>query len=126
LWQVNPIVPGRSPETILDSWRAVLGSTSFITVCFLLHLANPKELPILDQHNFRSVSRHLAHVRPGMAVKAKPSQFRDLILVRDFGRSIRRDWSPFSTAARPSADVLDRYLMMDGKALKTRGPRRTV
>jgi hypothetical protein len=126
LWRVNPIVPGRPPEPILDYWRSVLGSTSFITVCFLLHLANPKELPILDQHNFRSVNRHLARVRPGMAKKAKPSQFQDLILVRDFGRAVRRDWNRFSTVARPSVDVLDRYLMMHGKALKTAARRRTV
>jgi len=131
LWQANPIVPGESPRAAFDRWRSLLGPTSFITVCFLLHLANPGDVPILDQHNFRSVNKHLAYVRPGMAPKAKPSRFEDLLLVRDFGVAVRRGWKRYSASAPPTAETLDRYLMMHGKSLKvpqvsqprTAGPR---
>jgi hypothetical protein len=123
LWRANPIVPGAPPAATFDTWRSRLGPTSFITVCFLLHLANPKDLPILDQHTFRSVNRHLTDVRPGIVVRARPSRFEDLILVRDFSVAVMRDWNRHSESARPSADRLDHYLMMHGKSLKVRrGP----
>jgi hypothetical protein len=124
LWQANAIVPGESPRAAFDAWRSLLGPTSFITVCFLLHLANPDDLPILDQHNFRSVNRHLAYVRPGVAVKASPGRFEDLLLVRDFGVAVRRDWNRHSASAPPTAETLDRYLMMHGKSLKVVKARR--
>lgn len=118
LWQANAIVPGESPRAAFDTWTSLLGHTSFITVCFLLHLANPDELPILDQHTFRSVNRHLSYVRPGLVPKAKPSRFEDLLLVRDFGVVVRRAWKRHSASAPPTAETLDRYLMMHGKSLK--------
>ena len=124
LWLANPIVHGAPPAAAFDRWMSSLGSTSFITVCFLLHLANPKDLPILDQHNFRSVKRHLTDVRPGIVVRARPSRFEDLILVRDFSVAVRRDWNRHCESARPSADRLDHYLMMHGKSLKVRRGRR--
>jgi hypothetical protein len=117
-WSANAIVPGAPPLAAFDRWRSLLGSTSFITVCFLLHLANPNDLPILDQHNFRSVNRHLADVRPGFVTKAKPSRFEDLLLVRDFGAALTRDWNRHSPSPPPHSDTLDRYLMMHGKSLK--------
>ena len=119
-WPGSPIQRGQPPREAFDTWRSHLGPTSFITVCFLLHLTNPADLPILDQHNFRSVNHHLASVRPGVAAKAKPSRFEDLLMVRDFGVAVTRDWNRHSTSAPPSADTLDRYLMMHGKSLKAR------
>lgn len=119
LWKSNAIVPGESARGAFDRWRSLIGPTSFITVCFLLHLANADELPILDQHNFRSVNRHLAYVRPGVTTKAKPSRFEDLLLVRDFGVAVRQGWKRHCASAPPTAETLDRYLMMHGKSLKT-------
>ena len=120
LWQGNAIEPGKPARAAFDTWRSLLGPTSFITVCFLLHLANPDDLPILDQHNFRSVNTHLAYVRPGIVAKARPSRFEDLLLVRNFGVAVRRDWNRHSASAAPTAETLDRYLMMHGRSLKVR------
>jgi hypothetical protein len=123
LWSTNAMLPAQDPMDAFSRWRALLGPTSFITVCFLLHLVQPDAVPILDQHNYRSVTLHLATVRPGLGGKAKPSQFSDLLLVRDFGLAVLGGWERYSTSEKPPADVLDRYLMMHGKAHK---PRRIV
>jgi hypothetical protein len=122
LWSANAMLPAQDPMDAFRRWRALLGPTSFITVCFLLHLVHPDALPILDQHNYRSVNRHLATVRPDLRVKAKPSQFEDLLLVRDFGIAVLGGWERYSNSEKPTAGILDRYLMMHGKTLK---PRRT-
>lgn len=118
MWPANPIVPGQDARGVFDGWTQVLGSTSFITVCFLLHLANPDDLPILDQHNFRSVMHHLAAVRADVVTTSKPRHFDDLMLVRDFSVSVTREWRRYSASPPPSAEALDRYLMMHGKSLK--------
>ncbi len=120
MWAANPMLPALDPLDTFQKWRGSLGSTSFITICFLLHLINPATVPILDQHNYRSVNRHLARLRPDFVVKAKPSQFADLLLVRDFGNVVLEGWQRYSSIETPTADILDRYLMMHGKAQKSR------
>jgi hypothetical protein len=66
------------------------------------------------------VNRHLAAVRLDLAGKARPSQLEDLLLVRDFGLAVLGGWKRYSNSEKPTADILDRYLMMHGKALKPR------
>jgi hypothetical protein len=120
IWSANRMFPNLDPMETFQKWRKFLGSTSFITVCFLLHLINPATLPILDQHNYRSVNRHLRRLRSDFVVKAKPSQYEDLLLVRDFGNVVLEGWQRYSNIETPTADILDRYLMMHGKAQKSR------
>jgi hypothetical protein len=116
-WPANAAIPGESAQAQFNRWQKLLGRTSFITICFLLHLAHPRELPILDQHNYRAVNWHLATVHPGWPVKRKPSRFSDLLLVRNFTVALLAGWEPQVGSKAPAADVFDRYLMMYGKAL---------
>jgi hypothetical protein len=119
LWLANVMLPTEDPMDAFHRWRTLLGPTSFITICFLLHLVHPDALPILDQHNYRSVNRHLATVRPDLGVKARPSQFEDLLLVRNFGNAVLSGWERYGNSKKPTTDCLDRYLMMHGKTLKS-------
>jgi hypothetical protein len=121
LWHENAIVPTKDPEKDFYRWRALLGQTSFITVCFLLHLVHPHAIPILDQHNYRAVNYYLSLIHPAMKKKAKPSQFEDLLLIRDFSACVLTDWENHCKSKKPAPDSLDRFLMMYGKNLKTRG-----
>jgi len=120
LWPDNAIQPGHDPECAFQQWWELLGPSSFITVCFLLHLANPDDIPILDQHNFRSVNYHLMTGSRTRLSKAKPIRFEDLVLVRDFSKVVLRDWGKAGVGATPSASDMDRYLMMHGKEMKKR------
>ena len=90
-WPENAIRSSEDPEDAFWRWRKLLGPTSFITVCFLLHLVRPTELPILDQHNYRAVTHHLADAGLPLVAKAKPSRFDDLLLVRDFTNAVPAD-----------------------------------
>ena len=118
LWPAHAIRPDDDVAAALQRWRQLLGPTSFITVCFLLHLASPGTVPILDQHNFRSVKFHLTKVGATRAWREKPSHFEDLILVRDFIDLVRSNWRTWAGASTPPVNDIDRYLMMHGKWLK--------
>ena len=83
-WRKNAILPTQDPNDAFHRWRSLLGPTSFITVCFLLHLVHPDTLPILDQHNYRSVNLLIAGFRSDWRVKAKPSMFDDLLTCPPF------------------------------------------
>lgn len=120
LWPEHRIRADESPQEVMVRWREFVGSTSFITICFLLHLVAPDEWPILDQHNFRAVQRLLADRRRTLAAKARPSTADDLVLVRDFVAGVRHVWVRVNRRPAPSAAAVDRYLMMFGKALKAR------
>lgn len=118
LWPDNSMRSTQDPRSDFLKWRNLLPPTSFVTICFLLHLVHGS-LPILDQHNYRSVNAHLVDVRPRFPMKPTPRQFEDLLLVRDFGIAVLSWWERHSDSVRPTADILDRYLMMHGKWLKS-------
>jgi hypothetical protein len=119
LWKSNAIRSDEPVEAAISRWQQILGSTSFITVCFLLHLCRPDDVPILDQHNFRSVNFHLAHAAGGLASRATPRRVEDLLLVKDFIVVVRANWSTWLARPAPSIASIDRYLMMHGKWLKS-------
>ena len=120
LWPIHAMSSDEDAAAALQRWQRLLGPTSFITVCFLLHLASPETLPILDQHNFRSVNFHLTKADGRPARREKPGRFADLILVRDFIELVRSNWSRWADQPTPSVTQIDRYLMMHGKSLKIR------
>lgn len=119
-WSAKPMLATDAPQSTFQDWLS-FKPTSFITICFLLHLVY-RDLPILDQHNYRSVNLHLASVRHGHVGKVKPSQFDDLLLVRDFMNAVLGAWKLYGSTKMPTEDKvkLDRYLMMHGKAHKSR------
>ena len=102
-------------------WRERLGTTGFITFCFLRHLISPTAVPILDQHNFRAVNHHLASIGVDVHAKQKPSTIEDLYLVRDFAAGVLQRWPTATSDATPATDELHRYLMMFEKHFNKRG-----
>lgn len=120
LWQSGQLPIAADPAGTFDTWRQALGPTSYITVCFLLHLIWPKEVPIIDQHNFRAMKHHLLAAGTDAKLKAKPGTYADVALLREFIDQIMRHWESSASSKTPSSDKLDRYLMMFGKELKRR------
>ena len=98
--------------------RAFGGKTRFITVAFLLHLLHPREVPIIDQHNFRAVNALMREARPGWHPRKKPSRYADLTLVATFMKAVLAAWRRHALYPAPSARDLDKFLMMYGKAIK--------
>jgi hypothetical protein len=120
LWRDHAIRRDEQPEVAFERWRALLGRTRFITTIFLLHLTWPDAIPILDQHNFRSVNHHLNEAGIPTSGRKKPSRFDDVILVRQFIQTVLREWREVTGTPPPTIRDMDRYLMMHGKQLKSR------
>lgn len=125
-WPAHRIGRDESPESALARWRALIGATSFVTTCFLLHLVAPDEWPILDQHNFRAVRHYLRGVGVSVPDKAAPSTAEDLRVVRDFVRGVRATWRSATGEPAPDADRVDRFLMVYGQQLKSVTKRPTI
>jgi len=113
------------PAEILKFLKQESGrSKAFITFAFLIHLLNQTTLPIIDQHNYRSVNHYIRSVRRSWTVKRPPRNLDDLYAVRDFIAAVRGNWPPGEP--RPRRRTLDKFLMMHGKALKGRGTSRAT
>lgn len=121
LWPAVPEVVAGSPEDSYERLSPLFGGRlRYITTCFFLHLLRPTEVPIIDQHNFRAMNRYFNVVRPGFRCKQRPSNYSDLITLQSFLNTIRRSWATIEPSTAPSQDHLDRFLMMYGRALKSR------
>jgi hypothetical protein len=99
------------------------GATRYVTVAFLTHLLYPKAIPIIDQHNFRSVNALIRAVRPSWRIKRLPSRYEDIQVVDQFMRTVAAVWTQWSPADAPCLRDIDKFLMMYGKALKQRSRR---
>jgi hypothetical protein len=110
-------LPASTPDAfhVLD---ARFGPGRFITIAFLLHLLRPADVPIVDQHNFRSVNWFMREVRPGWKTKAVPTRYRDLEVTAAFMKAVLKGWRQSMPASAPAARQLDKFLMMYGKAIK--------
>jgi len=100
------------------------GKTRFVTVAFLLHLLRPREVPIIDQHNFRAVNALMVEVRPSWAIRRTPSRYGDVVLIASFMTAVIEAWSQRESNTAPSRRDLDKFLMMYGKAIKARSNKR--
>lgn len=142
MWKFGHIgkarIPGRHErliEEIAECWPSVVqdlpltphdvfrqleekfgGPKRFITVACLTHLMFPNWVPLIDQHNFRSMNHHMNAVRPAWRSPRVPSIYEDIAVLDRFLTMVIEQW-PASSAA-PSRMILDRYLMMHGKTLK--------
>lgn len=94
------------------------GRTRFITVAFLIHLLFPKQVPIIDQHNFRAVNALFHDLRPMWLGRSQPSKWSDVVLVGTFVEAVLSAWRDQAPASVPTRHKLDQFLMMYGKALK--------
>jgi hypothetical protein len=113
-----------STEAVFDNLqREVGGPHRYITITFLLHLLRPNEVPIIDQHNFRAMNYFVNVVRQTHAAlpsKSRPTNYADLATLSDFVGSLLSCWRKIDPTTLPSEQMLDRFLMMFGKALKAR------
>lgn len=122
-------LPGSAEAAFVALNRGFGGRTRFVTVAFLLHLVFPRDVPIIDQHNFRAANALIAGVRPGWRAKKMPSQFGDITLVATFMKAVLAAWRRVAPASVPTERNLDKFLMMYGKAIKERrrrAPRRVA
>ena len=66
-------------------------------------------IPIIDQHNFRGMNALLRTLRPLMPIKKKPSNWEDIINLKNFMISIHNHYT------ETTHSEIDRFLMMYGK-----------
>jgi|GEM_PF-443549 hypothetical protein len=119
---ISSDLTGSASEIFLRLRTATGGKGRYVTVSFLLHLLRPSEIPMIDQHNFRAMNHYLMTVRIGWQPKSKPSTYDDLTTLASFMSGTLSSWQAIDPATVPSERELDRFLMMFGKALKTRKP----
>ena len=124
LQQGWPAAAAALPQTPGEAFSAIDrdfgGKTRFVTVAFLVHLLHPLKAPIIDQHNFRALNALLAGARPGWTEKKMPSQYGDIVLLAAFMAAVLSAWNLQVPESVPSARDLDKFLMMYGKAIKSR------
>jgi hypothetical protein len=102
---------GASSQRTYEWWSQKLNrTTTYITVAYITHLVHSSEpLPIIDQHNFRGMNALLHKIRPSYIAKKKPSQWADIIDLKNFMVSISQ------ALGSRSFEEIDRFLMMFGK-----------
>jgi hypothetical protein len=102
-------------------WRGKLTATSYITAAYITHLVYHSEpLPIIDQHNFRAMNDFLSKVRGVYHAKMAPRSWNDIVELKMFMVEVLRHLSG------KSFSELDRFLMMYGKSIKPRKPRKSA
>jgi len=123
-WPSAVVALPSAPKDAFDAiGREFGGKTRFITVAFLVHLLHPHKVPIIDQHNFRAVNAFRAAVRPTWRIRRRPSRYDDISLLAEFMKSVLTVWRQRAPKSVPSARNLDKFLMMYGKAIKSKGDR---
>jgi hypothetical protein len=101
-------------------WRKKLPKTSYITVAYITHLVHHGEpLPIIDQHNFRAMNHLLGSIRSDYTIKKKPSTWDDIAELKLFMVAV------LQCLPKRNFGELDRFLMMYGKSIKPRKPRKS-
>ena len=110
--------PSLESKRLFDLLRSIIGT--YITSSFLLHLLRPKEVQVIDQHNFRAMNYLLRGVRPKSRFKKRPSSYEDVASLASFLNSLSSRWPE----PAPSLTEFDRFLMSFGKSVKPRKQRR--
>lgn len=100
-----------TPHNTFDWWCHHLNRpTTYITVAFITHLIHYEAFfPIIDQHNFRGMNALLRPLRPSMPIKKKPSNWEDIINLKDFMMSTHNHFTGTTYSE------IDQFLMMYGK-----------
>lgn len=123
---IKPTLVGTTPREFIEhleqSLKGRAHSKAFITSAFLAHLANPKDVVIIDQHNLRATYHYLGFPEN----MGQPKHWEDIQLVNSFSSAVLMRWSTkYGKSATPTPREFDKFLMVCGKALKShRTPRR--
>jgi hypothetical protein len=119
---LSPTLNGPIVEVFTNLKKALGGRDPFITTAFLAHLLRPREVPIIDQHNFRAMNHYCAAVRAGWRLTSKPRTYEDVAMLSSFLSDVKSRWAAADQATVPDERRLDLFLMMYGKALKVHKP----
>ena len=60
---LSSTLSGPAEAVFMNLKHVIGGSTRFITTAFFAHLLRPREIPIIDQHNFRAMNYYFRTVR---------------------------------------------------------------
>ena len=101
-----------SPKLTFQWWSKKLGRLRYITAAYLTHLVHPRDVPIIDQHNFRAMNHLLRVQQP----KKKPSDWNDIA-------QLKRFLTEATSKLQYAEGDFDKYLMMYGRALKPHKPK---
>lgn len=116
LWPDLVAKPPVTPSAAFTYLHMTSG-VPYVSSAFLVHLLFPKEIPIIDQHNFRAMNHFVTWARPAWTYKKTPSNYGDLVNLKAFMREILENWSSVAHVL-PSERDLDKFLMAYGKAIK--------
>lgn len=101
-------------------WRLNLPKTAYITAAYITHLVHHADpLPIIDQHNFRAMNSLIRAVRPEHVAKSVPRNWQDIEDIQSFISAVIIHFPG------RSAEEIDRFLMMYGRSIKVKKPRKT-
>ncbi len=104
-----------SPKDTFVWWKDRLSkgkSSRFVTIAFITHLIHlEKDVPIIDQHNYRAMSYFKNNSVLSPDAKKNPSNWDDIECLKGF-------ISDISKSLNKKNDEVDKYLMMFGKELK--------
>ncbi|MGL4318234.1 MAG: hypothetical protein ACRCTL_16660 [Pseudomonas sp.] len=109
---VRALKEAPSPRATFHWWSKKLGRLRYITAAYLTHLIHPRDVPIIDQHNFRAMNHLLRVQQP----KKKPSDWGDIAQLKSF-------LTEAASRLQYAESDFDKYLMMYGRALKLRKPK---
>lgn len=100
-------------------WKAKLPITSYITVAYITHLVHHRDpLPIIDQHNFRAMNHFIKQVKSAHKANKTPSSWDDVSRLKSFMAGV------LEHLPGKNFDELDRFLMMYGRSIKQRKPKK--
>lgn len=89
------------------------GSSMYITSVFITHLIHyKKNIPIIDQHNYRAINYLLNNCKFNRDVKLQPSSWLDVINLQQLINKIHNLYP------HRSFEDIDKYLMILGKDIK--------
>jgi hypothetical protein len=105
----------KSPRETFDWWKDRLASGKnrrFVTIAFITHLIHHrKNVPIIDQHNFRALNYLLNNSVLSSEAKRNPSNWEDVECLKGLISNMEKNLNK-------KKDEIDKYLMMFGKELK--------
>lgn len=102
----------RSGDDTFKHWNGKI-KTSFISKVFITHLLFPSDIPIVDQHTFRSVRYFLSAVNYNHGIKKIPNTLAEIHTFKEFLHC-------FSEKKGVNFREFDKYLMMFGKHVAPR------
>ena len=103
-----------NPIETYKYWKnALQKDTRYITVAYITHLVHYKEIPIIDQHNYRAMNYFITLVNSNAKIKKKPSNWNDVLKLKEFILTL-------SIRLNKNTEDIDKYLMMFGRSIKPR------